>query len=207
MTNSALRFAALITIVLLLFPPPASAGWDDVWDYLDALSGPGPFTGNPGIPFYPICWDHDKAKVFTYLPDADSKYPCLYVDVRALSVGARAPYDAVTVKLIDAGATWHPYKFLDIGAGGGFNRFRSKDIITYRFSVTPLRVVVTPLATLTSSPRARALQYFVRETVMFGHLTGDNFGAPRGALNVGAEKLTSAGFLIDFSQLILGRTP
>jgi hypothetical protein len=200
------RLIVFVAAMVLVAVLPAEANMaDDVWDALEALSGPGPFTGPPGIQAAPICFDKGRHALFRHIQKADKKYPCVYVDVRALAVGAKPPYDRVTARLTEAGFTWEPYGFLEVGAGAGLSHFRSKGIGTNRFSVTPLRLVVMPGALFSKSPRARAFKYFFRPTVMFGHLTGRNFGVAPGALDVGAETLLSAGVLIDPVELIFGR--
>lgn len=209
MTRRILGMACL-AIVLLGVPARVEAlGWRDVWDALDALSGPGPFDGNPGVAATVLCFTNDgEVSWFATVPEPDQKHPCLYVDFRAVSVGPKAPYDTVTAALTETGFTWEIWHFLEYGAGVGTARFESKGIVTNNFTFTPVRIVFKPLRLIPKwkhSQRAASLKYFIRETVRFGKLTGNNFGVPRESLDVGTEGLTSAGVVVDVVQLIRGK--
>ena len=56
--------ACLIAACVAGVPSAASArGLDDIWDILDALSGPGPFKGAPIIAATVACWEDGDAVV------------------------------------------------------------------------------------------------------------------------------------------------
>jgi hypothetical protein len=196
----------LIAALLAGTPQPSEAkGW---WDHLEQLSGPGPFSGPPGVAASIVCFKDGRATIKAM--DKPTKAdPCLYVDYREMSVKAKDPYPEVTAKLTEAGLSFELFSILELGAGMGVARFGTEGVpTTTNFIATPLRIVVKPLRIVPkwrANKNAGFLQVIVKDTVRFGRLTGANFGVAPEVLDVGAETLWSLSTIIDVMQLIRGR--
>jgi hypothetical protein len=214
MTNSALRFATLITIVLLLFPPPASAGWDDVWDYLDALSGPGPFDARGNVTVSGICPatmapEKSEAKIARFLGRGTvnkRKIPCAFIDFRRFVADPKLPYSRVDASLIDIGLTWQVVHPIEVGFAATRFHFKTTSVPPINeWDLTPIRLVVRPLALFPvwrDKKAAGTLKWFIQATFRHKHLTGQSFGVPDSVFHSNFDVLTSSGFIIDLGQLI-----
>jgi hypothetical protein len=214
MTNSALRLAALITIVFLLFPRPAAAGMDDIWDYIDALSGPGPFHGHFPAPKHFmlsfLCRAPDSKERFKVIGapvKIDKRFPCLFVDHSRLVADKTVPakFYKVDAQISQFGASWQPVRPIEVGFAFGAMHFNSNGASTTRKVFTPVRVVVNPLLLIPEwedKKRPGFLKYYVQLTLRKKRLTGRDFGVDDTVLNAGFESLLSYGVVIDIGDLI-----
>ena len=80
MTKQTLVTVCVVS-VLMGFAPNAHAGFDDWWDYLDQLSGPGPFRNGPAIGATIGCWE-DGTFVWRRAIAGSGFSPCVYWDWR-----------------------------------------------------------------------------------------------------------------------------
>jgi hypothetical protein len=195
------------------FPAGAAAApLDDIWDIIDALSGPGPFKGAPIMAATINCWEDGAARFSGPMSNPDRLDPCLYVDFRDMYVEPKGPYGTVTAKLVETGLSFEQYPFLELGAGFGVAFFSTtvggKDYNVTNFTVTPVRVALKPLRLipkLRRNTRAGFVQVQFRGTVRFGDIDGSDFGAPASTFKAGAEFLPGAALVIDVLQAFRGR--
>src|SRR5215207_3365602 len=104
MTKRMLVVAGLVAATVAGVPSTASSkGLDDIWDIVDALSGPGPFKGGPVIAATIGCRQGRAWRFTPAMSDPDRNVPCLYVDFRDLAVEPEAPYARVTAKIVETG--------------------------------------------------------------------------------------------------------
>ena len=207
MTKPMLVVALVISASVAGFPSRAAAkGLDDVWDIIDKLSGPGPFTGGPVIAATIPCRQGREWKVMQAVSNPGKKDPCIYVEFRDMYVDPKGPFERVSAKLVETGVTFQQHPALDIGAGFGVAYFATTvnrtDYNVTNFVVTPVRVVVKPLRLLFDDPRTGALQVHFRATVRFGDIDGSDFGAPASTFQAGTEVLRGVGVILDVWQMI-----
>jgi hypothetical protein len=152
----------ILVAALILAPSTAQAQiW---WDFIESLSGPGPWKGG-GVfwrlgcftpnEFRLTCWDdtdptiRQLAEVRWLKAETVDDRPVLIVD----------PSDRRKVSLdkVDAVVALRLTPHLDIGAGGGFMRFAlddyeepNKRITVTRATIIPVSVTFTPLAPFTA---------------------------------------------------------
>lgn len=213
MTKRLLMVACLIMVCVAGFPERAAAGsgLDDIWDIIDALSGPGPFKGGPVLAATIGCREDGTWKFTRAMSDPDKLDPCTYVDFRDMSVDPKGPYNRVTAKLLEAGVSFEQHPILDIGAGVGVAFFSTTvggtDFNVRNFTFTPVRIIVKPLRVgrWADNPRAGALQIHVRATVRFGDIDGGDFGVPNHPFRAGTEVLRGVGVAFDLLQAVRGR--
>ena len=212
MTKRVLGVACLVTVVLSCHSTAEAIGWRDVWDTLDALSGPGPFVGSPAIPVTIVCWEDREPKFTHAMANPDRDDPCLYVDFRRLHVDPLGPYSKVTAKIVETGLSFEQDPAFDVGAGVGVAYFATTvdgtDYKVTNFTFTP-RLVFKPLRLIPKfrdNPRMGFLQMHIRLTVRFGEIDGADFGVPASTFKAGTEVLRSQSLLVfDVLQLARGR--
>src|SRR5688572_12610313 len=146
--------AWLVAASVLLCPGNAAAkGLGDIWDVLDNLSGPGPFSGViPVVTGKFTCWEDGVKKVRTSMVDPDLSDPCLYFELRHLKAEPDIRYEEVTATLAGVGVTYHVLKVFEVGASGGIAVFKTtvgntdysvrNFVISPRFVFKPLRAFV-----------------------------------------------------------------
>lgn len=214
MTLRTSTISCALVVCVLARPLPAQAlGWDKWWDYLDQLSGPGPFHGKSAIAFTVGCLDQNRSiEVRHALRDPTWRNPCLYIDWRDLDATPKAPYGHVTANLVDTGLSIQVKPFLELGAGVGMASFRTavgdREIAKHNFTITPVRIVFRPLRFRGWSDDTRAgfLQIVVRDTVRFGRLTAADFGAS-GPWEAGTEQLIGVSLVFDVLQALRSPGP
>jgi hypothetical protein len=210
MTKRMLVVAGIVAATVAGFPSHASArGLDDIWDIVDALSGPGPFTGGPVIAATIGCRSGRAWRFTPAMSDPNRNDPCFYVDFRDLAVEPKGPYARVTAKMVETGVSFTQHRTLEIGAGVGVAYFATTvngtDYNVTNFTVTPIRAVFKPLRLIPKwrdDPRAGFLQVQYRGTVRFGDIDGSDFGAPASTFNAGTEYLNGASLIIDVLQAL-----
>lgn len=207
MTKRMLAGAWLVISSIVGLPSgAAAAGLDDIWDIVDALSGPGPFVGGPVLAATIPCWQGRTVSILTTPSNPGRKDPCLYVEFRDMYVEPKGPYNRVTAKFVETGLTFQQHAALDVGAGVGVAFFSTTvggtDYNVRNFVITPARVIVKPLRLFIDNPRAGALQVHFRATLRFGDIDGSDFGAPASTFRAGTEVLRGVGAVIDVWQLV-----
>jgi hypothetical protein len=203
MTKRLIVVVWLLAASVLAFPRDAAAGLDDLWDVLDNLSGPGPFSGIPVLTGKFVCWEDGVRKVRTSMLDPDLSDPCLYFEVRRLKAEPDIRYEEVTATLAGIGVTYHVLKVFEVGASGGFAVFKTtvdnSDYTVKNFVISP-RLVFKPLRAFVpkwrNSSRAGALQMHYRPTIRFGEIDGADFGAPASTFSAGTEFMPKGGSFI-----------
>lgn len=200
----------VVAAAMLGCAPSAHAGLDDWWDYLDQLSGPGPFRGGPAIGATIGCFE-DGRFVWRRAIRERRFRPCVYFDWRELSAPPRSPFAEVSANLVDSGVTFHITPYFDYGVGVGLAHFattvRETEFTVNNFTVTPARLEVRPLRIFRqwrANTRAGFLQVVVRDTVRFGRLTSADFGAPSDPWSTGTEHLTGVTLVIDVLTALRG---
>jgi hypothetical protein len=213
----ALRSAAPALIVLLMW---TRSGEASVMDWMQELSGPGPFTSRLALTTK-IC-----PSLLPGSPDPDTEntprrrdQPCLYFDVHRLTTHDEAPDDPfgrVKVVTVEFGPTWRLWRAVDIGVGAGIIQFHSHGIETTRITIVAPRVEVKPILLFgpagfwNSHPKVRktasVLKLQARDFVIVGRLQAQDFGASPANVrfDVRNDRVTSAGLLFDLSELVYG---
>lgn len=214
-----LQLLGLVITVLLVCsrPAEAKAGW---WDWLEDLSGPGPFTTRGNLMTTIICSDSDAdTKVGSLFKLSDPTKPgtgsCLYFDYRAFRAEADQRYNKVDVSIAEFGPSVRLHPAVEVGAGVGFIHFSStapgaKAVTATRFTISFPRLVFMPLQAI-PSPRFQNdnrwgfLKLYWRETIITGELDQSNFATIPGAavsFRSKGERVKSMGFIIDLTAFL-----
>jgi hypothetical protein len=210
MTKRLLVIAGLVVTSLAGFPSHAAAGWGDLWDALDALSGPGPFEAEFMV--VPVKFSCFQGGGFTPIWRAtpDRNDPCVFFQFQWLHVDPKAPYSEVKAKIFQVGLTFEQDPALEVGFGLGLANFTttvaSTDYSVKNFVVSP-RIVFKPLRLipgLRDKPKYGFLQMHYRPVLRFGDIDGSDFGVPAGTFSAGTEFL-NGGSVIVFDILELTR--
>ena len=183
-----------VLAAMMALPCRAEAkGLDDLWDVLDNLSGPGPFSGIPVATGKFLCWEGGVRKVTTSMSNPRPSDPCLYFEFRHLKAEPNVRYEEVTATLAGVGVTYHVLKVFEVGASGGIAVFKTtvgntdftvkNPIISPRLVFKPLRLVPK----WRDSSRAGFLQMHYRPTIRFGKIDGSDFGVPASTFSAGTE--------------------
>lgn len=204
MTKRLLVVAWLVVAGVAAFPSRAAAGGlDDLWDVLDNLSGPGPFSGWFATGKV-ACWEDGEKKVTRAMAEPDKNDPCLYLEFHRLHADAQPPYQRVNATIPAAGLSVELHRAFEVGASVGVAYFtttvRNEDYSVTNFVVTP-RLVFKPLRAFgkwRNNPRAGFLQMHWRPMVRFGQVDGASFGAPANTFSSGTEVLVKSGSYVVF---------
>jgi hypothetical protein len=217
--------SAVMTGVLLFIPTTAEAWYFDwIWE----LSGPGPSEGGPGVLGTFCLFSNASSRGSTRFDPA----PCLYVDRRSVQNdrdGKGGDDDnfpnRVRLEPWDFGVSWRLFNDgLEVGAGIGFIRFQSDDLIAHRgklartkFTVNAPRVVVAPIRLLFpgvdnsdwTGALTRLVKVYGRLTIIPGTIDATDFGVPLGmapgqsTFRERNDVVPSAGLVIDVGEFLL----
>jgi hypothetical protein len=210
-----LRLAALALIVLVMSARPGEAS---IMDWMQELSGPGPFTGYSGA-MTRICPLVLPAPTPGEAAERGLKDPCLFFDVRHLFTDeehSRGRFGEVKVLAVEFGPNFRVWRALDIGFGGGIFHFNSHGQDGTRITLVVPRIELKPVLLFASAsywkehPTGRKWasipKYHVRNVIILGRLQDQDFGAtpsPGSApFNVRNDDVFSGGLLFDFSELV-----
>ena len=200
------RAFVLTSAVLVLLAVSAQPAEANIWDVLEQLSGPGPFHSRGNVLVSGGCVQPQVPHlgIDSRVP---ARAPCWFFDLRRFHADADEFFRAVDAQAYDFGATFQVRRPIELGFGMGLIHFSSNGVNTTKVTTTPLRVVVKPLLIvpkLRDKKWAGVVKYYVRESVIWGRLTQDDFGisAARHVFNEKNDVVTSAGFLIDLGELI-----
>jgi len=212
----------------LVSPAPASAS---LMDWLQELSGPGPFNAKKINVILDICptsakvrKEADSPKYFASDYDTiDSKKPriCGFIDYRSLAndgEGDNFGAGAIDVKTWEFGASARLHRSVSVGFGAGYINFKTQTPQTgvSRFLVTAPRVVFKPALIFGSDDFWKAhkpaqvvaglFKFYIKNNIISGRLTGANFGLVPGHPNysfaVRHDRVWSSGFVIDLTDLL-----
>jgi hypothetical protein len=207
----------LVLLGLILPPRPASAAGFIEW--LERLSGPGPFIGG-GVSVQFVCLgfkgrDTERSLfVSPYCREIDRESHPIFLGVDAawltgennLEYDQLLPEGARNVRMFKMGVTgdYGITRSFDIGVGLGFMRLTGMPADTFtRFTIQPVRVTWKPL-TMRSSPdrdevvKKEWLQIRYVATVIPGGFDDGDFGARPGSFDVGTEFLSSINIVISY---------
>jgi len=216
----ALRLATLVVATLVAWAVPARA---DIIDWLQELSGPGPFheAKNKIGSLATFCSPGGGHLIQSF--DAAGRQistPCFFFDFRNfVSVEDDNFPQPVSVRVYDIGLSWRVARPVEIGIGVGVMDFKSDApgaTGAVRAELIAPRVVVKPILFIpyllgnrdywNSRPGAlrwaSVLKWYTRESVLLGTVTAGDFGAQAtSSFRAKNDRLTSAGFILDFSEL------
>jgi len=204
----------LIVVGLVVVMAQARAAQANIWDFLEQLSGPGPFHSRGNVLFSGACLSQlgggNAAGAMNYFgipPEVTSPAtPCFYFDLRRLRADADGRFKEVDASAYEFGVTFPIRRPIEIGAGLGWIHFESNGASTNQFSGTPLRVVLKPLLFVPSLQTKKwpgFIKYQVKMTIIDG-MAGEDFGVSNSVFDERNKHnfLTSAGFIIDVLELI-----
>ena len=213
----------ILAAALILAPSVAQAQvW---WDFIESLSGPGPFQGF-GFYVRVACSTADRFRddwtvkwAHECFDDSDPKIRHV-VEVRGLfpSSGEGRPRLLVSpadtrpvgVRKWDGVASLRVLPSLDVGAGGGAIKFTGEDVDeSWRPTIIPFSVTYTPLALNGATHRYGRIFRVHLETmyIPFG-FTGADWGQPNLSptlYSTDGNWVLAGGLLIDFGTLLLKR--
>jgi len=218
----------LCTFVLAVTPAPAHA---QIWQWIDELSGPGPFQG-PVFEWKLVCFGDQtdatprggRGEALAILgpgcltrPVAprvrrgsfNMAFGLLKADENRLQYPNREQDRDVALTLLEPSVWWSPAIWVDTGVGGGVFWFSGPGFPTFhRAFFEPIRV---NLKLLTLIGRARsenppewldAFSIRASAVVMPRSFRADDFGAIPGTFATSREVLQSYAVAVDFEPLI-----
>jgi hypothetical protein len=211
------RVNLIVFFFVLIWAQPARA---DIWDWLEDLSGPGPFHGRGNIAATFYC-NKDTVNQqqlggwFKPLGRDSTKHACYYASFRAFRSDADARFEETSIHLYEAGTMFRPFHDIpafEFGVGGGLLHMNSGGSGSDRFTITFPRVAIKPL--LLVGPLQKRdhtddygfIQLFFQETRTVHGFSGSDFSTQPGityAPPTNGEVLKSFGFIIDAT--LLGR--
>jgi hypothetical protein len=202
----ALRVVCLTAGLLIGGWQSAEAG---LIDWMEELSGPGPFTGYGGITAT-IC---DFRESPGALRLGQTK-PCFFVDYRHLRTREKddaSEFGKVRANAFDFGVSWQLFRFLELGAGGGVILFDgNKD--PARPTLTFARLAIKPVLLMipydcweehqTWAKWASVVKLYFKEGIILKNVNAGDFGVAPGAstFDVDYDKVTSFGVMFDVTE-------
>ena len=209
------RVNLVVFFFVLIWAQPARA---DIWDWLEDLSGPGPFHSRGNIAGTLYC---NKANVngkdlggwFKPLGRDSPKYACYYASVRAFRSDEDAKFKETSIQLYDAGTMFRPFRDIpafEFGVGAGLMHMSSGGLGSNRFTVTFPRVALKPLLLIGPLQKGERrdnygfIQLFFQETRTVHGFSSSDFSTQPGftyAPPTNGEVLKSFGFIIDATLL------
>lgn len=207
------RVFPVVALVVGALLAPAQPAYADFIDWLQDLSGPGHFDHKLLHSAFGTgpCFGAPTLGLLAVHTTVGLKTPCIYVDVAGYRAeredhkNQQAGYGDVDAQTNEFGLTFGLIPSVEVGAGGGWIHFDTNGIETNRGIVTPLRVVLKPLALVPGWQRkgwAGIWKFYVRRTIIVGGLNGADFGVAPGIYDEPSEGVWSRGFAIDVGELV-----
>jgi hypothetical protein len=214
-----LLVAGLVCSVVIGSPRPASAS---LMDWLQELSGPGPFNGRAWNAMLDVCpgkGEQDTEHFFASENDSKEPAACIFVDKRRFRNADGDNFGAgrIDVGIWELGGSVRVHRAVSIGFGFGRIGFSSQGGEKDTWVLTAPRIVVKP-AMLFGSAKfwndrnpgwlalASIFKYYVKDNVIAGRLTGADFGLKAGDANVNFvvenDHVWSRGFILDLTEPI-----
>jgi hypothetical protein len=211
------RLHVFAFVVLLVWAQPARA---DVWDWLEELSGAGPYHSRGNLSGTLYC---NKDSVngqnlggwFKPLGRDSTKHVCYYADVRLFKANEDNRFKETSIDMYEAGTMFRPIRDIpafEVGAGAGFMHMNSGGITSDRFTISFPKValkpllLIGPLQTRAHSDDYGFIQLYFRETRTVHAFSASDFSTQPGVIYTppqNGEVLRSFGFIIDAT--LLGR--
>jgi len=206
-----MRRARLFVLAFVLILSPTAAQAASWWEWLEELSGPGPFTGVVGsVPVvcqrgatWTHCWDKTKGDINTSVVVRfgwfDSGDHPRFKDLPATDAENTGKVRVVPISGL---FLFRPHRAVDIGPGAGVMVFYGPGFDTFpRFVLTPVSASLRPLLIWTDAKWARVLRLELDTSYVTKGFTGRDFGNTRTAFRSGREFLTRTGIVIDLGDL------
>lgn len=215
-----LRVARVNVLVFLFMLMGVQTARADIWDWLEDLSGPGPFhtRGNLSGTFY--CSkdkpDPNRPELggwFRPLGRDSRKYACFYADVRRFRSDADLRFQETSMDFYESGTMLRPIKdipAIEIGAGVGFVHMDSGGLTSTRFTISFPKVALKPFLLIPKLQQRENrdqygfIQLYFRETRTVHGFSPSNFSTQPGftyAPPSNGEVLKSFGFIVDATLL------
>ena len=203
------RVIRLVCLTVALLAGGWRAAEAGLIDWMEELSGPGPFTGFGGVTAT-IC---DFRKLPGVLPLGQKK-PCFFFDYRYLQTREKddsSEFGRVRAHVLDFGVSWQLYRFIELGVGGGTILFDGSENPA-KPTLTAARLAIKPLLLMTPSDCweahqtwakwAGVVKLYVKEGVILHNVDADDFGVAPGAstFNIDFDKVTSIGLMFDLTE-------
>lgn len=220
------RIVLLAALLLAGLPGPAAAK-QGFWEMLEALSGPGPFTGG-GVNLPLVCGTTTNREGPWVDHQANAGFPCWNDEIepdrrfrrwfgsvrlaRYRSLDNDLQYasgvfdtssqreDDVVWWQIGASFTWAASRAIDLRSGVDANLFSSRRQVFESFSRPSLTIVQVDWRPVREG-WARIFSLGIGTDVMLGTLDAIDFGAVPGTFRVRNEVRTRAAFAVDFGRL------
>ena len=206
---------------LVASPVPASAS---LMDWLQELSGPGPFNATNINWIVDVCPSKFSAETSSNRNIFASAYSkpqvCFFFDHRRLkNDGAGDNFGAGTidVQTFEFGVSAQLHRSVSIGFGLGRIGFKSdRGAQPAKLLVTAPRIVVKPALIFKDDgfwnshrswrTAASILNFYIKNNIISGKLTGADFGLSSGEANgnfaVSHDRVWSSGFVLDFTEVL-----
>jgi hypothetical protein len=210
----ALLLAGLVCAGLIGAPRPASAGF---MDWLQELSGPGPFNGRAWNAMLDVC-PQREGPLFVNELDVNPLVPCIFIDKRRFAnlEGDNFGAGRIDVGIWEVGVSAHVHRAVAIGFGFGRIGFSSEGGEKETLVVTAPRIVVKPAMFFGTDAFWKAneplrivasiVKFYVKDNIIQGRLTGADFGLQPGDANFNFEvqddRVWSRGFILDLTESI-----
>jgi hypothetical protein len=210
-----LLLAGLICGGLIGYPRPASAS---LMDWLQELSGPGPFNGRAWNAMLDVCPERGISDTRFFVSEYDDKQPvrCIFFDKRRFVNidGDNFGAGRIDVGLWELGGSANVHRAVAIGFGFGRVRFKSQGGEKETWVLTAPRIIVKPAMLFGAAQfwhdhefwrtLASVVKYYVKNNVIAGRLTGADFGLKAGDANfnfvANDDQVWSRGFIIDLTE-------
>jgi hypothetical protein len=203
----ALHVVSLVLVLAAVSSRPAEA---NLWDWLDQLSGPGPFASRGNIAFTLQCEPAPGTRTrddnWLNILRPDERGQCWYFDQRVFRSEADDRFGPVTASISEVGSSYQLVGSLEVGAGAGLARFSSEGASATRLTLTFPRLVFKPLRLIPQLDERRwpsFFQVYYRETLIVGPLRHDDFDFEEGVtFSVDHDRVKSMGFIIDVTAFL-----
>ena len=216
------RHSCVLSMVFLFaWAQPARA---DIWDWLEQMSGPGPFktkplVGNwgPGNVTYTLfCRSPKKSADFTPFFDkgnvnlseeVTSGEECLTLDFRKFQFPGNERFEATFVQITEMAYGYKIAPAIEVGGGIGWFRTSSAGVSGSQVEVSVPKVTVMPALFFDAAQKHRDwgfFQAYFRHSHILAEMDATNFGLKRGNENfkLTSDGVASAGFIIEPIALI-----
>jgi hypothetical protein len=220
-----MRLGLLVLTMCFIGYGQAEAG---LWDWVDALDGPGPSHGKWNIMVNLVCSNAGaqenaslSAKLeagFLRIPTEPARGTCLFFDHRAFHADEDERFYPVDISITEFGPSVRLHRTFEVGAGIGWMHFSSRypgdtsDLTGTHLTVSFPRLVFKPLSALPFKPFTNDrrgvwgfFQMYFRETIVYGTVSDEDFASKPGVdFARDDQRITSMGFIIDVTTLLCG---